>query len=50
MGIEAHNMRALNMSQSWPMPQSSLMCAFTAVADKDEPVSQISLAEPELLG
>ena len=40
------DVRYLQLSHAWPMPQSSLMCAFTATADRKQ---QFSIASHELL-
>jgi len=45
VGIVARDIRALNMSQPWPMPNNSLMTAFTAVANMDD---KIEVAPEEL--
>ncbi|KAI6181189.1 Aldo-ket-red domain-containing protein [Aphelenchoides besseyi] len=36
VGIEVQGIRALNLSQPWPMPFSSLMVGFTAIGDPDQ--------------
>ncbi|VDM49839.1 unnamed protein product [Toxocara canis] len=38
VGIEVDSVQQLNMSQSWPIPEGSLMCAFRAVADSRQKV------------
>ena len=45
VGILAYNIEALNMSQPWPMPNSSLMTAFRAVANMND---KIDVAPDEL--
>ncbi|KAI6234583.1 NAD-capped RNA hydrolase ndx-9 [Aphelenchoides fujianensis] len=37
VGIELLDVRATNLSQPWPFPQSSLMCGYTATADPEQP-------------
>uniref|UniRef100_A0A8R1DFF8 NAD(+) diphosphatase n=1 Tax=Caenorhabditis japonica TaxID=281687 RepID=A0A8R1DFF8_CAEJA len=39
VGIEVESIRSLNMSQPWPMPDSSLMVAHHAVAKMDQKIS-----------
>lgn len=39
VGIEVDSIRSLDMSQPWPMPDSSLMIAHVAVAKIDQKVS-----------
>uniref|UniRef100_A0AC34GP87 Nudix hydrolase domain-containing protein n=1 Tax=Panagrolaimus sp. ES5 TaxID=591445 RepID=A0AC34GP87_9BILA len=38
VGIIAYDIKALNMSQPWPMPNSSLMTAFRAVANMEDKI------------
>uniref|UniRef100_A0A914ZUG7 NAD(+) diphosphatase n=1 Tax=Parascaris univalens TaxID=6257 RepID=A0A914ZUG7_PARUN len=38
VGIECDSVEQLNMSQSWPIPQGSLMCGFRAVADSRQKI------------
>jgi NADH pyrophosphatase NudC (nudix superfamily) len=45
VGIVAYDIKALNMSQPWPMPNSSLMTAFRAVANMKD---KIEIAPDEL--
>ncbi|CAB3406201.1 unnamed protein product [Caenorhabditis bovis] len=39
VGIEVESIKQLDMSQPWPMPDSSLMVAFVAVAKMDQNIS-----------
>ncbi|KAI1728031.1 NUDIX domain-containing protein [Ditylenchus destructor] len=36
IGIECYAIKALNMSQPWPIPDSSLMCGFASTADMSQ--------------
>ena len=38
IGLAVDNVTQLNETHSWPFPVSSLMCAFTAVADMEQEV------------
>uniref|UniRef100_A0A7E4W7H9 NAD(+) diphosphatase n=1 Tax=Panagrellus redivivus TaxID=6233 RepID=A0A7E4W7H9_PANRE len=45
VGLYARDIHTLNMSQPWPMPNNSLMTAFTAVANMED---KIEVAPDEL--
>ncbi|CAI5449379.1 unnamed protein product [Caenorhabditis angaria] len=38
IGIEVNDVKSLNMSQPWPMPDSSLMIAHIAIADMNQSI------------
>ena len=38
IGVEAKSIRSLGLSQPWPMPDSSLMCAHHAVCNMGDEV------------
>jgi NAD+ diphosphatase len=38
LGIDCIDVRYSGMSQPWPFPNSSMMCAFTAIADPNAKV------------